>query len=242
VSSLFVSNVVAGYGAVTVLHGVSLEVPSGHTVALLGTNGNGKSTLIKAILGIVRLRSGTILFESEGKRHALHELATPQIVELGICVVPEGRRLFGNLTVRENLLLGAYRRYARARIAKNLDYVCDTFPILAERSGQLVGTMSGGQQQMVAIARALMCEPKLLLIDEPSVGLAPAIVKQTIDKIRDLKEERNLTVLMAEQSFHQATEIADHAYVIAHGEIVLAGEDMSAMGGSDAVRDAYLGG
>lgn len=241
-SSLSVANLVAGYGAVTVLHGVSIEVPSGHTVALLGTNGNGKSTLIKAILGIVRARSGAIYFECDGKRHALHGLATEAIVDLGIGVVPEGRRLFGNLTVRENLLLGAYRRFARVRISKNLDYVYATFPILSERDGQHVGTMSGGQQQMVAIARALMCEPTLLLIDEPSVGLAPAIVKQTIAKIKALTEERNLTVLMAEQSFHQATEIADHAYVIAHGEIVLSGEDMSAMGGSDAVRGAYLGG
>ena len=241
-SSLSVSQVVAGYGAVNVLHGVSIEVPSGHTVALLGTNGNGKSTLIKAILGLVRVRSGAIIFEDDGRRYALHDLATEKIVDLGICVVPEGRRLFGNLTVRENLLLGAYRRTARARIGKNLDYVYAAFPILAERAGQLVGTMSGGQQQMVAIARALMCEPKLLLIDEPSVGLAPVVVKQTIDKIRSLKEERNLTVLMAEQSFHQATEIADHAYVIAHGEIVLSGEDMSAMGGNETVRAVYLGG
>jgi branched-chain amino acid transport system ATP-binding protein len=242
VSSLSVANVVAGYGAVNVLHGVSIEVPSGHTVALLGTNGNGKSTLIKAILGLVRVRSGTIIFDSDGQSHDLHKLTTESIVDLGICVVPEGRRLFGNLTVRENLLLGAYRKTARARIANNLDYVHAAFPILAERARQLVGTMSGGQQQMVAIARALMCEPRLLLIDEPSVGLAPAIVKQTIEKIKSLKEERKLTVLMAEQSFHQATEIANHAYVIAHGEIVLSGADMSAMGGDDVVRSVYLGG
>ena len=241
-SSLSVSKVVAGYGAVNVLHGVSIEVPSGRTVALLGTNGNGKSTLIKAILGLVRVRSGAITYELDGQVHALHELATEAIVGLGIGVVPEGRRLFGNMSVRENLLLGAYRRAARARIGRNLDYVHAAFPILGERAGQLVGTMSGGQQQMVAIARALMGEPRLLLIDEPSVGLAPAIVKQTIEKIRSLKDERGLTVLMAEQSFHQATEIADHAYVIAHGEIVLSGADMSAMGGGEAVRAAYLGG
>ena len=241
-SSLSLSKVVAGYGAVNVLHGVSMEVPSGKMVALLGTNGNGKSTLIKAILGLVRVRSGSIHFESEGQRHALHDMPTERIVDLGICVVPEGRRLFGNLTVRENLLLGAYRPYARARIGKNLEHLYATFPILAERAGQFVGTMSGGQQQLVAIARALMCEPKLLLVDEPSVGLAPAIVKQTIETISRLKAERDLTVLMAEQSFHQAAEVADHAYVIAHGEIVLSGEDMAGMGGSDAVRNVYLGG
>ena len=241
-SSLTVSNLVAGYGAINVLHGVSLDVPNGHTVALLGTNGNGKSTLIKAILGLVRARSGSIVFEADGRKHALHEMETERIVDLGIGVVPEGRRLFANLTVRENLLLGAYRRRARERMKQNLDYVHAAFPILVERENQLVGTMSGGQQQMVAIARALMSEPTLLLIDEPSVGLAPAIVKQTIEKVRSLKQERSLTVLMAEQSFHQATEIADHAYVITHGEIVLSGEDMSAMGGDEAVRAAYLGG
>ena len=241
-SSLSLSNVVAGYGAVTVLHGVSLEVPSGQTVALLGTNGNGKSTLIKAILGLVRVRSGEIVFDSEGQRHALHRLPTERIVDLGICVVPEGRRLFGNMTVRENLVLGAYRSAARRRLRQNLDYACAVFPILAERSGQLVGTMSGGQQQMVAIARALMCEPKLLLVDEPSVGLAPTVVKQTIEKISALKAERSLTLLMAEQSFHQATEIADQAYVIAHGEILLSGKDVQAMGGAEAVRSVYLGG
>jgi branched-chain amino acid transport system ATP-binding protein len=242
VSSLSISNVVAGYGAVNVLHGVSLEAPSGATVALLGPNGNGKSTLIKAILGLVRVRAGTIVFEADGRRHELHKMETEKIVALGIGVVPEGRRLFANLTVRENLLLGAYRGRARQRIKQNLDYVHAAFPILVERERQYVGTMSGGQQQMVAIARALMSEPTLLLIDEPSVGLAPLIVKQTIQKIRDLKEERGLTVLMAEQSFHQATEIADHAYIIAHGEIVLSGEDMAAMGGDNAVRAAYLGG
>jgi branched-chain amino acid transport system ATP-binding protein len=241
VSSLSISKLVAGYGAVNVLHGVSLDVPDGQLVALLGTNGNGKSTLIKAILGMVRLRSGSIVFEDGGQKHALHTLGTEAIVDLGIGVVPEGRRLFGNLTVKENLLLGAYRPTARAVIRRNLDSVYAAFPILAERADQLVSTMSGGQQQMVAIARALMCEPKLLLIDEPSVGLAPAIVKQTIQKIKDLKAERGLTVLMAEQSFHQATAIADRAYVIAHGEIVLSGEDMAAMGGDEAVRTVYLG-
>lgn len=241
-SSLLIRDVVAGYGAVNVLHGVTMAVPSGNTVALLGTNGNGKSTLLKAIIGLVRVRSGSITLETDRRTHALHELQTEQIIDLGIAIVPEGRRLFGNLTVRENLLLGAYRGYARARIGRNLDYVHAAFPILAERSAQHVGTMSGGQQQMVVIGRALMGEPKILLVDEPSVGLAPAIVKQTIEKISRLKAERSLTVLMAEQSFRQAAEVADHAYVIAHGEIVLSGKDMSAMGGGEAVRAVYLGG
>lgn len=240
-SSLAISNVVAGYGSVNVLHGVSMDVPSGHLVALLGTNGNGKSTLMKAILGLVRVRTGSIVFECDGLRYNLHDMQTERIVDLGIAVVPEGRRLFGNLTVRENLMLGAYRPHARKRMAQNLDYVYATFPVLSERAGQLVGTMSGGQQQMVAIARALMGEPKLLLVDEPSVGLAPAIVKQTIEQINCLKRDRNLTVLMAEQSFHQATEVADNAYVIVHGEIALSGESVIGMGGSEAVRSVYLG-
>jgi branched-chain amino acid transport system ATP-binding protein len=241
VTSLTIRDVVAGYGTVSVLHKVSLDVPSGHMAALLGTNGNGKSTLIKAILGIVRVRSGTIVLTHDGVEWPLHEMPTEAIVDIGIGVVPEGRRLFGNLSVRENLLLGAYRKAARAVLARNLDYVYATFPILGERASQLVGTMSGGQQQMVAIARALMIEPSLLLIDEPSVGLAPAIVKQTIQQIRELKENRGLTVLIAEQSFHQATAIADRAYVIAHGEIVMSGDDMQTFGGDEAVRAVYLG-
>jgi branched-chain amino acid transport system ATP-binding protein len=241
VTSLTIQNVVAGYGTVSVLHNVSLDVPDGHMVALLGTNGNGKSTLIKAVLGIVRISSGSIILRQDGVSHALHEMPTEEIIELGVGVVPEGRRLFGNLTVRENLLLGAYRKTARAVLKRNLDYVYASFPVLAERAPQLVGTMSGGQQQMVAIARALMTEPRLLLIDEPSVGLAPAIVKQTIGQIRLLKENRGLTVLIAEQSFHQAAAIADCAYVIAHGDIVMSGSDMQSLGGDEAVRSVYLG-
>ena len=215
--------------------------PDGHMVALLGTNGNGKSTLINAILGIVRVRSGSIILRRDGTSYPLHEMPTEAIIDLGVGIVPEGRRLFGNLSVRENLMLGAWRKTARAVITRNLDAMYDTFPILRERAAQLVGTMSGGQQQMVAIARALMTEPSILLIDEPSVGLAPAIVKQTIEQIRMLKESRGLTVLMAEQSFHQATEISNSAYVIAHGEIVMSGDDMQSLGGNEAVRAIYLG-
>lgn len=240
-TSLSLRNVVAGYGTVTVLHGVSLEVPHGEMAALLGTNGNGKSTLIRAILGMVPVRAGSIVLEHDGHRWPLHEMRTEAIVDLGVGVVAEGRRLFGNLSVRENLLLGAWRRSARRVRDRNLDAVFDTFPVLRERANQRVGTMSGGQQQMVAIGRALMTEPRVLLVDEPSVGLAPAIVKETLAQIARLKAERGLTVLMAEQSFHQATAIADRAYVIAHGEIVMHGEDMAGAGSSDAVREIYLG-
>lgn len=145
------------------------------------------------------------------------------------------------MTVSENLLLGCYRKYERGLAQRSLDYVFETFPILAERRKQDVGTMSGGQQQMVAIGRALMSEPRLLLIDEPSVGLAPNIVKQTIEQVKDLRDNRGLTVLMAEQSFHQATAVADRAYVLAHGEIAMQGDDMERFGNDDAVRSVYLG-
>lgn len=240
-TSLTIQDVVAGYGAVNVLHKISVDVPDGHMVALLGTNGNGKSTLINAILGIVRVRSGSIILRRNGSAYPLHEMPTEAIIDLGVGVVPEGRRLFGNLTVRENLMLGAWRKTARVVLSRNLDAMYETFPILRERASQLVGTMSGGQQQMVAIARALMTEPSILLIDEPSVGLAPAIVKQTIEQIHQLKESRGLTVLMAEQSFHQAAAISNSAYVIAHGEIVLSGNDTQSLGGDEAVRAVYLG-
>lgn len=240
-SSLEIRNLVAGYGAVTVLHGVSMDVPEGAIVALLGTNGNGKSTLIKSILGIVSVRSGTIVLKRDGQEHPLHKMTPQAIVELGIAIVPEGRRLFAGMTVRENLLLGCYHKHARPLAQSSLDYVFATFPILAERQKQDVGTMSGGQQQMVAIGRALMSQPQLLLIDEPSVGLAPNIVKQTIEQVKELRDNRGLTVLMAEQSFHQATAVSDRAYVLAHGEIAMEGDDMERFGNDDAVRSVYLG-
>ncbi len=240
-SSLEIKDLVAGYGSVTVLHGVSMQVPQGDIAVLLGTNGNGKSTLIKSILGIVRARAGTICLKRDGQEFALQTMTPEAIINLGIAIVPEGRRLFPRMTVRENLLLGCYGASVRKMAPRSLDYVYATFPILAERQKQDVGTMSGGQQQMVAIGRALMSEPKLLLVDEPSVGLAPNIVKQTIQQIKDLKDNRGLTVLMAEQSFHQATAVADHAYVIAHGEIVMQGENMERFGSDDAIKNVYLG-
>lgn len=239
--SLNVSGLDAGYGTVKILHQVSVDVPMGRTVALMGTNGNGKSTLIKAILGLVRATAGRITLTIDGAAHDLTKLSTEAIVDLGIGVVPEGRRLFGALTVEENLNIGSARRAARSLHRQNLDFVFETFPILAERRGQRVGTMSGGQQQMVAIGRALMTQPRLLIVDEPSVGLAPNIVQQTIAQIRDLKENRNLTVLMAEQNFNQAISIADRAYVIANGRIVLSSDDMAGFANSDTVRNIYLG-
>lgn len=238
---LIVDNLVAGYGAVSVLHGVSLEVREGETVALLGTNGNGKSTLMKCIMGLLRPQKGSIVLEVDGTRQVLSEQTTREIVGAGVALVPEGRRLFPRLTVEENLALGAFRQEARTGIAKNLALCFEAFPILRERRKQLAGSMSGGQQQMLAIARAIMSAPRLLLVDEPSVGLSPMLVKQTIDTIRDLKQRFGLTVLMAEQNFHQASRIAERGYVIVHGEIAFEGRSLQELQESDLVRRYYLG-
>jgi branched-chain amino acid transport system ATP-binding protein len=209
-------------------------------VALLGTNGNGKSTLMKCVMGMVRPTRGSVLLSLDDKEFDLTRLSTEEIVNLGVAMVPEGRRLFPKLTVEENLLLGAFRPAARSEIAKNSAFCYEIFPVLAERRRQLAGSMSGGQQQMLAIARALMSAPKLLLVDEPSVGLAPILVSHTITKIKELKERYGLTVLMAEQNFHQAIRIADRGYIIVHGEIVFEG-GVKALEQNELVRSYYLG-
>jgi branched-chain amino acid transport system ATP-binding protein len=233
---LTIRDIDAGYGAVRALHGVSMEIKSGETVALLGTNGNGKSTLMKCVMGMVRPTKGSIMLSG----HDLTKLSTEEIVNLGVAMVPEGRRLFPKLTVEENLLLGAFRPLARSEISRNLSFSYEIFPVLAERRRQLAGSMSGGQQQMLAIARALMSAPKLLLVDEPSVGLAPILVSHTITKIKELKEKYGLTVLMAEQNFHQAIRIADRGYIIVHGEIVFQG-GVQALEQNALVKSYYLG-
>jgi branched-chain amino acid transport system ATP-binding protein len=230
----------AGYGAVRALHGISLAIQEQETVALLGTNGNGKSTLMKCVMGMVRPTRGSISLTLDGSTHDLTRLSTEQIVNLGVAMVPEGRRLFPKLTVEENLLLGAFRKTARADIDRNLSFSYEVFPVLAERRRQLAGSMSGGQQQMLAIARALMSAPKLLLVDEPSVGLAPILVSHTITKIKELKESFGLTVLMAEQNFHQAIRIADRGYIIVHGEIVFQG-GVGELEKNELVKSYYLG-
>lgn len=240
-SSLTIANIDAGYGAVRVLEDVSLQVGAGETVALLGTNGNGKSTLMKSIMGIVRPTTGSIRASIDGAEHELVGLSTEEIVDLGVAFVPEGRRLFPKLTVTENLLLGAFRPMARSQIGRNLDFCLETFPRLKERSGQLAGSMSGGEQQMLALARALMSAPRILLIDEPSVGLAPLLVSRTIDKIKELKESYDLTVLMAEQNFTQAIRIADRGYVIVHGRIAFTGDSAAALSNNELIREFYLG-
>jgi len=238
--SLKISGIDAGYGAVRALHGVSIDVNPGETVTLLGTNGNGKSTLMKCVMGMVRPTKGSVVLSIENQQHELTKLSTEQIVNLGVAMVPEGRRLFPKLTVEENLLLGAFRPLARRDIGKNLRFSYEAFPVLAERRRQLAGSMSGGQQQMLAIARALMSAPKLLLVDEPSVGLAPILVSHTITKIKELKEKYGLTVLMAEQNFHQAIRIADRGYIIVHGEIVFEG-GVAQLEQNELVKSYYLG-
>jgi branched-chain amino acid transport system ATP-binding protein len=240
-NSIQVAGLSAGYGSVQVLDSVSLCVNDGETVALLGANGNGKSTLMKCIMGIVRPSAGHISAVVDGVEHSLAGMAPEKIVDLGIVLVPEGRRLFPRLTVEENLLLGAYRRTARSAMRRNLAFCFATFPILAERRSQLAGSMSGGEQQMLTLARALMTAPKILLIDEPSVGLAPILVIHTIDKIRELKDQYRLTVLMAEQNFHQAIRIADRGYVIVNGRIEYEGASRDELSNNELVHRLYLG-
>jgi branched-chain amino acid transport system ATP-binding protein len=240
-SSITIEGVHAAYGAVRVIEDVSLRVAAGETVALLGTNGNGKSTLMKCIMGIVRPSAGRILAEIDGVQHDLIGMTTEDIVDLGIALVPEGRRLFPKLTVEENLQLGAFRPKARAQITRNLDFCFTIFPRLKERRTQLAGSMSGGEQQMLALGRAIMLDPRILLVDEPSVGLAPLLVARTIDAIRELKEHYNLTVLMAEQNFTQAIRIADRGYVIVHGKIAFEGASADELNNNDLIRKFYLG-
>jgi branched-chain amino acid transport system ATP-binding protein len=240
-NSIAIENVDAAYGAVRVLEDVSLKVASGETVVLLGTNGNGKSTLMKCVMGMVRPRKGSIRAEIDGESYDLVGMTTEDIVELGIALVPEGRRLFPRQTVEENLLLGASRRHARQHIKANREFCFEVFPRLAERKSQLAGSMSGGEQQMLALARALMLNPRILLIDEPSVGLAPVLVSRTIDAIKQLKDHYQLTVLMAEQNFTQAIRIADRGYVIVHGKIAFEGGSADELNNNDLIREFYLG-
>jgi len=240
-SSLAIRGLDAAYGSVRVLEDITLEARGGETVVLLGTNGNGKSTLMKCVMGMLRPTAGSIVADIEGTTHELTGKTTEEIVDLGIVLVPEGRRLFPKLTVEENLYLGAYRRTARADLQRNLSTCYELFPVLQERRTQLAGSMSGGEQQMLALARALMSAPRILLIDEPSVGLAPVLVRRTIDKIKELRDQYQLTVLMAEQNFTQAIRIADRGYVIVHGKIAFEGESPEALNNNELIRKFYMG-
>ncbi|WP_217363027.1 ABC transporter ATP-binding protein [Roseicella sp. DB1501] len=240
-SALELRGVSAGYGAVRVLEDVSLTVPAGETVVLLGTNGNGKTTLMRSIMGQVRPSAGQVRAVLDGLAVELGGLSPEQVVAQGIVLVPEGRRLFPRLSVEQNLRLGAYRAEARVRLAENLALCFELFPRLAERRAQLVGSMSGGEQQMVALGRAVMSAPRILLVDEPSVGLAPILVARTMEMIAEMKARLGLTVLMAEQNFHQAVRIADRGYVIVHGRMVFEGGSAAALQDNELVRKVYLG-
>jgi branched-chain amino acid transport system ATP-binding protein len=240
-NSITIENLQAGYGAVRVLHGISMRVDSREMVALLGTNGNGKSTILKCIMGAVTPTSGRVTIEVDGSQYDPSTMKTKDIVDLGVVLVPEGRRIFPKLTVEENLLLGAYRRTARRMIRQNLDYCYGAFPRLRERRWQFAGSLSGGEQQMLALARAIMTAPKILIVDEPSVGLAPIMVRNVIAKIGELKGERQLTVLMAEQNFNQAVTICERGYVIVHGQVAFVGDSPAELGNNELIRKIYLG-
>ncbi len=226
-----------GYGAISALHGISLRVEKGAIVTLIGSNGAGKSTTLRAISGLVKPQSGEILYDGR----SIGGMPAHRIVELGLSHVPEGRMIFANLSVRENLDMGAYLRRDKPGIASDLDYVFGLFPRLKEREQQVAGTMSGGEQQMLAIGRALMSRPKFLMLDEPSLGLAPLLVKAIFEKIVEINRERGLTILLVEQNANLALEIASYGYVLETGNILLADEAVK-LRADPKVRDAYLGG
>ena len=239
---LVIDRLSAGYGAVSVLRGVSLEVGQGELVALLGTNGNGKSTLLNAIMGLTPPTAGSVRLEWDGEAIELAGLRAEQIVGCGVALVPEGRRLFPHLTVEENLVLGGSGRRVRRNLATNLEFVFSTFSLLKQRRRQRAGTMSGGQQQLLAIARALMAEPRIMLIDEPSVGLAPVAVDHVLSTIKTLQADRRLAVLMSEQSIVQAIAIADRSYLLTHGRIAREVDREHAVASTEAIRTTLLGG
>lgn len=232
---LQVSNLRVSYSGVLALSDVSLEVPQGKIVALVGGNGNGKSTTLRAIAGLNKVDAGSVHFDGR----PVHGLPSHQRVPLGLSLVPEGRRLFPRLTVRRNLELGAFTRTDRHEVAAGIDEMFALFPILAEREAQLAGTMSGGEQQMLAIARGLMARPKLLMLDEPSWGIAPKFVAKVLEVIQRVNAG-GVTILLVEQNLHKALSIAHHGYVIQTGRIVMQGSGAELAANED-VKKAYLG-
>lgn len=229
-------NVNAGYGNIQVLHQVDLIINSGEIITLIGANGAGKSTTLMAISGIVPVRSGKIFFEGE----PVHKLSPDKLVAKGICQVPEGRHIFPQLTVQENLDMGSFLRTDREGIKDDLDYVFSLFPILADRRHQDGGTLSGGEQQMLAMSRALMARPKLLLLDEPSMGLAPLIIKQIFEIVKKINKDNNTTIFLVEQNANQALHIADRGYVIENGKITISDSAENLLQNQD-IQKAYLG-
>ena len=240
-TKLIIENIDAGYGAVRALHGVSLTIESGQTVALLGTNGNGKSTLMKCVMGMVKPDQGSIRLEMDGVTHDLTKLSTEEIVNLGVALIPEGRRLFPKLTVEENLLTGAYTRSdSKADIQADLDMVYTYFPRLKERRKSQAGYTSGGEQQMCAIGRALMSQPETVLLDEPSMGLAPQLVEEIFQIVRNLNEKEGVTFLLAEQNTNVALRYAHYGYILESGRVVMDGPAAELRENPD-VKEFYLG-
>ena len=233
---LKLDNIQAAYGNILALKNVNLEINQGEIITLIGANGAGKSTTLMTISGVVPCRSGTITFKGE----EIQQLPSDEIVKKGLCQVPEGRHIFPQLTVQENLDMGAFLRNDKAEIKRDLEYLFSLFPILSERRHQPGGNLSGGEQQMLAMSRALMAKPELLLLDEPSMGLAPLVIKQIFDIIKQINKENNTTIFLVEQNANQALHIADRGYVIENGEITLAGPAKDLLTNQD-VQKAYLG-
>ncbi len=230
-------NLVSAYGNILALQGVSLHVKPSEIVTILGSNGAGKTTLLMAIAGLVPPRQGEILWEGR----PIQQLTPDQIKALGIGLVPEGRRIFPEFTVLENLRMGAYLRRDREHIREDLERMMELFPILNHRQSQLGGTLSGGEQQMLAIARALMGRPQLLLLDEPSLGLAPMVVQQIFEILRQIHQQQQTTILLVEQNAHLALQLADRGYLLENGKIQLTDTAANLLG-NEEVRKAYLGG
>ena len=233
---LKVEDLVVSYGGIEALKGISLNVPDGKIITLIGANGAGKSTLLRTIIGLVKPESGKISYNEK----EITALNSQKIVTTGITLVPEGRRVFSNLTVLENLKIGAYMRNDKAEIEKDIEWIYGMFPRLQERNWQLAGTLSGGEQQMLAVGRALMCRPKLIMMDEPSLGLAPLVIKDIFRIIQEINA-KGMTILLIEQNANMALKIADWAYVLETGRITLAGTAKE-LQNSEAVQKAYLGG
>jgi len=229
-------NVHVYYGQVHALKGITGEVHEGELVAILGANGAGKSTTLMSVSGILKTRTGKIIYEDKD----LTQASPYNIVQLGVIQCPEGRHIFGGLTVLENLLMGAVRRRDRSEVKKDIDWVCSLFPVLGERAGQTGATLSGGEQQMLAIGRSLMSRPRLLMLDEPSLGLAPVIVQTIFDVIRQLHEQ-GVTILLVEQNARKALQVADRCYLMETGSVVLSGT-VEELRGNPEIERFYLGG
>jgi len=233
---LNLKNVQAGYGNKLAIKDVSIEIKEGEIITLIGANGAGKSTTLMTICGVVACKAGNIIFEDK----EIHKMGPDVIVKLGICQVPEGRHIFPQLSVKENLDMGAFLRNDKVEIKRDMEYVYSLFPILAERRNQDGGNLSGGEQQMLAMSRALMARPKLLLLDEPSMGLAPLVIKQIFEIIKQINKENNTTIFLVEQNANQALHIADRGYVMENGRITLSGQAEKLLANTD-IQKAYLG-